>query len=220
MRRSGLACLAALGLAACASTGPVRSATSATNAIPYAQIPYANVAPAPLHGEMLACNGGGGANVGPVGARGEVVAYTPYLYSPVGPLLRNPTEAACLASGFGLRGAADGGGRQHNGLDLANREGGYIYAAAAGRVRRVDWLGAYGLTIDIDHGEGVFTRYAHLSEIDANLRPGAFVSAGAPIARMGATGNATGVHLHYEVTVDGLIVDPLHFGVSAPVAGS
>ena len=66
--------------------------------------------------------------------------------------------------------------------------------------------------LELDHGEGVSTRYAHLSEIDPNLHPGTFVSAGTPVARMGATGNATGVHLHYEVVVDGLTVDPLNYG--------
>ena len=65
----------------------------------------------------------------------------------------------------------------------------------------------------IDHGHGVRTLYAHLSEIDRNLRAGVFVAAGTAVARMGATGNATGVHLHYEVSIDGLRVDPLNYGL-------
>ena len=74
----------------------------------------------------------------------------------------------------------------------------------------------------LDHGNGVRTIYAHLNEFDQRLRPGVRVHEGQPIGRMGATGNATGVHLHYEVYVDGMIVDPLHYGrppvyVSAPV---
>jgi murein DD-endopeptidase MepM/ murein hydrolase activator NlpD len=129
--------------------------------------------------------------------------------------MRNPTEAACLSSGFGWRGG-DGGGRPHDGLDLANPGGGFVYAAGEGRVRSADWRGGYGLVLEIDHGQGVRTLYAHLSEIDPNLRPGSFVAAGAAVARMGATGNATGVHLHYEVSVDGLLVDPLSYGAEPP----
>jgi murein DD-endopeptidase MepM/ murein hydrolase activator NlpD len=89
----------------------------------------------------------------------------------------------------------------------------YIYAAGDGWVRFAEWRGGYGLVLELDHGNGVITRYAHLSEIDPNLRSGAFVAAGAAVARMGATGNATGVHLHYEVMVDGVLVDPLAYGV-------
>ena len=125
-----------------------------------------------------------------------------------------------MSSGFGWRGALESG-RQHNGLDLANPNGGFIYAAGDGRVTYADYRGGYGNVVEIDHGRGVRTLYAHLSEIDQRLRPGDRVSAGAPIARMGITGNATGVHLHYEVWIDGLLVDPLHYGrppiyVSAP----
>ena len=109
-------------------------------------------------------------------------------------------------------------GRIHNGLDLANPNGGFVYAAADGWVAAAGWRGGYGLVLELDHGRGVRTMYAHLSEIDPNLRPGVFVAAGAAVARMGATGNATGVHLHYEVTVDGLQVDPLAYGMQpAPV---
>lgn len=170
---------------------------------------------ASLQSELFACSGGG-SNIGERGSRGEVALYTPYIFTPAGALLRNPTEGGCLSSGFGWRGSATGGGRMHNGLDLANRRGGFIYAAGQGRVRFADWRGGLGLVLEIDHGHGVLTRYAHLSEIDPNLRRGVLVAAGAPVARMGATGNATGVHLHYEVSVDGLLVDPLAYGREPP----
>jgi murein DD-endopeptidase MepM/ murein hydrolase activator NlpD len=168
-----------------------------------------------MHSQLFACNGGGGTNIGAIGPSGEAKFYTPYIQTAAGPLLRNPTEAACLSSGFGWRGAASGGGRQHDGMDLANSNGGYIYAAADGWVAFADWRGGYGQVLELDHGEGVRTLYAHLNEIDPNLMPGAFVSAGAAVARMGATGNATGVHLHYEVSIDGLKVDPLAYGAEA-----
>jgi murein DD-endopeptidase MepM/ murein hydrolase activator NlpD len=180
---------------------------------------YDSAARAPLHSELFACRNRG-SNVGEIGMRGETMQYSPYIETPAGPLLRVPAEVACLSSGFGWRGSLDGG-RVHNGLDLANPQGGFIYAAGAGRIRRADYYGGYGNTVEIDHGNGVVTRYAHLSEINPNLRPGDFIAAGEPMARMGMTGNATGVHLHYEVYIGEMLVDPLHYGrpptyVSAP----
>lgn len=182
--------------------------------------PYHNVARAPLHSELFAC-GNWGSNLGEIGFRREFVQYAPYIDTPAGPLLRTPTEGACLSSGFGWRGAATGGGRQHNGIDLANPNGGYIYAAGEGRIIFADYRNGFGNMVEIDHGRNVRTVYAHLSELDPDLRPGSFVYSGQALGLMGMTGNATGVHLHYEVYVDGMIVDPLHYGrppvhVSAP----
>jgi murein DD-endopeptidase MepM/ murein hydrolase activator NlpD len=218
--------LSALALAGCAtptntvyprpteSVGVLRPPPSGPNI-------YAAAPRAPVHGELIACNHGSGSNIGEIGYRSESLAYTPYLETRAGALLRNPTEGACLSSGFGWRGTASGGGRAHNGLDLANANGGFVYAAADGVVTFADHRGGYGNVLEIDHGRGVRTLYAHLSEIDQNIRVGDHVYGGAAVARMGATGNATGVHLHYEVYVDGLLVDPLHYGrppvyVSAP----
>jgi len=205
--------IAALTLAGCATapTYPVRSPALA----PPGPSRYATLPRADLQSELFSCNGGSGSNLGPIGAGGEAKLYTPYIYTPAGELLRNPAEGACLSSGFGWRGAADGGGREHTGVDLANANGGYVYAAADGWVTFADWRGGYGLVLEIDHGQGVRTLYAHLSELDPSLAPGRFVQAGAAVARMGATGNATGVHLHYEVSVDGLKVDPLAYGAEA-----
>lgn len=226
VRTVSLALVATFALAGCAVTNtPYARPAPNSPATPYQAPPgpnhYTTASRAPLHSELFACNGGGGSNIGQIGYRGEATLYTPYIETPAGQLLRTPVEAACLSSGFGWRGSMGGNGRQHNGLDLANPNGGYIYAAGDGRVVRADVYGGYGNTIEIDHGRGVHTLYAHLFEIDPNLRPGSFIAAGTPMARMGRTGNATGVHLHYEVWVDGLLVDPLNYGrpptwVSAP----
>jgi murein DD-endopeptidase MepM/ murein hydrolase activator NlpD len=155
-------------------------------------------------------------NSGALGPNGEALAFTPAIEAGAVVLWRNPTEGACLSSGFGWRGSATGGGRQHRGMDLANPNGGYIFAAADGQVVAAGSRGDYGLTVEIDHGSGVRTLYAHLSEILPGVVRGASAAAGFAIGRMGATGNATGVHLHYEVTVHGQQVDPLSWG--APVA--
>lgn len=206
---------AALALAACASApAPTYRATPYSAPYPAGPNIYTNAPHAALHSELFACNGGGGANIGPIGDRGEALLYTPYAFTPAGALLRNPTEYACLSSGFGWRSRADGGGREHSGLDLANPNGGFVFAAGDGWVSAAEWRGGYGLVLELDHGQGVRSLYAHLSEIDVNLRPGRFIAAGSPVARMGMTGNATGVHLHYEISVDGLKVDPLAYGAA------
>lgn len=221
LRKIGLIIIALWTLAACA-TAPAPVARRAPPA-PYSQLPaaapnlYASAPFAALHGELLACNSHG-SNIGELGVRSEVIRYSPYMFTPAGALMRNPTEGACLSSGFGWRGAMGGAGREHTGLDLANPNGGYVYAAADGWVSLADWRGGYGLVLEIDHGAGVRSFYAHLQEVDPRLGPGMFVPAGAPVARMGMSGNATGVHLHYEVHVDGVRVDPLAYGAppSAP----
>lgn len=213
LRNLALGFVAALALAGCAVSNT--SYPRPTARLPSQPNIYTAAPRASLHSELFACNSRG-ANIGEIGARGESMLYTPYIFTPAGALLRNPTESACLSSGFGWRGTAEGGGRIHNGLDLANPNGGFVYAAADGWVASAGWRGGYGLVLELDHGRGVRTTYAHLSEIDPNLRPGVFVASGSAVARMGATGNATGVHLHYEVNVDGLLVDPLGYGLQPP----
>lgn len=223
IQKSAFALIVALALAGCATSAATYSAPVSHPSRPQPAGPsiYETAAFASLHSQLIACNGGNGSNIGEIGYNGESMLYTPYIETPAGALLRNPTEGACLSSGFGWRGALESG-RQHNGLDLANPNGGFIYAAGDGRIIYADYRGGYGNVVEIDHGRGVHTLYAHLSEIDQRLHEGDRVRAGAPIARMGMTGNATGVHLHYEVWIDGLLVDPLHYGrppvyVSAPV---
>lgn len=211
--------IGALALAGCAtypaSTSPPAPIYSGVTAPPPGPNIYDTAPRASVHSTLLAC-ANLGSNIGEVGLGGESTLYTPYIQTAAGALLRNPTEASCLSSGFGWRGAASGGGRLHNGLDLANPSGGFVYAAADGWVIANSWRGGYGLVLELDHGQGVRTIYAHLNEIDPNLAPRSFVSAGQPVARMGDTGNATGVHLHYEVSVDGLLVDPLRYGAPMP----
>lgn len=121
-----------------------------------------------------------------------------------------PAKNYTLTSGFGFRyDPFHGRGAQHAGLDLAGAHGEPIYAAAAGRVVRAERFGAYGNTVDIDHGRGIMTRYAHLSSIRVSV--GDTVAMGEHIAGMGSTGRSTGTHLHYEVRIDGQAVNPRPF---------
>lgn len=172
---------------------------------------YIFAAPATLISQLPMC-AGTVSNAGAVDQLGLSATYTPYIFATATTLLRMPVQAGCLSSGYGYRGTATGGGRQHSGIDLANRAGGFIYAAGDGRVTSVGWKGDYGLAIEIDHGGGLKTLYGHMSEVDPRLMNGSLVTGGVAIGRMGMTGNATGVHLHYEVTVDGVKVDPLNYG--------
>ncbi len=121
-----------------------------------------------------------------------------------------PVRNFTMTSGFGVRFDPFNGRRaQHAGLDLAGAHGEPILAAAAGRVVRAGRFGAYGLTVDIDHGRGILTRYAHLSTI--RVTEGQRVAMGQRIGGMGSTGRSTGTHLHYEVRIDGQPVNPRPF---------
>lgn len=98
------------------------------------------------------------------------------------------------------------GGHFHSGIDLAAPAGTPVYAAAAGRVQVVRSVGGYGLHVMTWGPEGALIIYGHLSEVD--VAGGGWVAAGERIGRVGATGNATGPHLHLEVRLSGAAVDP------------
>jgi len=100
-----------------------------------------------------------------------------------------------------------GGADYHSGLDIAGERGEPVYATAAGTVRHVGRQGAYGNLIVIDHGFGLETRYGHL--LKYLVKPGAKVQRGDVIAQVGATGRATGYHLHYEVVANDRLINPL-----------
>lgn len=99
--------------------------------------------------------------------------------------------------------------RPHEGIDITALPGAPIIAAAAGRVVYAGWRGQYGRMIEIDHGYGVVTRYAHASKV--LVERGDAVERGEKIAEVGQTGLAKGPHLHYEVLVDGRPVDPRRY---------
>ena len=99
--------------------------------------------------------------------------------------------------------------RPHEGIDLAAPYGTPVVAPAAGRVVHVTHQIGYGLVLEIDHGNGIETKYAHLSRVV--VREGQWVVRGQPIAAVGNSGLSTGPHLHYEVHVNGKVVDPLTY---------
>ena len=95
----------------------------------------------------------------------------------------------------------------HAGLDIAGEKGQPIYATAAGNVSQAGYQGAYGNLVIVEHGFGLETKYGHLSSF--SVRPGQTVKRGDVIGRLGATGRATGHHLHYEVRANGRLLNPL-----------
>lgn len=131
-----------------------------------------------------------------------------------------PVTHAILSDGFGFRyDPVNGGGARHDGLDLRAVQDSAAYAPAAGTVIAAGWDGAFGNLIQVDHGFGVITRYAHLSRM--LVHKGDVVAPRQQIGVVGATGRVTGTHLHYEIWINGQPRDPLKFigAVSRPFAG-
>jgi murein DD-endopeptidase MepM/ murein hydrolase activator NlpD len=102
----------------------------------------------------------------------------------------------------------------HNGTDFGAEEGTQIYAAAPGRVAFAGWFATRGNSVLIDHGAGVYTGYHHMSRID--VVEGMMMGQGSPVGAVGATGLATGPHLHWELIVGGVTVDPVPWTYAAP----
>ena len=97
----------------------------------------------------------------------------------------------------------------HTGIDIANKKGTTVVAAAGGKVVSAGWSGSYGYCIIVDHGNGMKTRYAHLSKISCSV--GQTVLRGEKIGEVGSTGNSTGPHLHFEVIINGSTKNPINY---------
>jgi murein DD-endopeptidase MepM/ murein hydrolase activator NlpD len=122
------------------------------------------------------------------------------------PLMR-PLDAT---SGFGMR--IDPFIRapaMHTGLDFRGETGDEIRASAGGKITTAGWNGGYGKMVEIDHGNGLSSRYGHMSDI--NVKVGQTVKVGQIIGKVGSTGRSTGPHLHFETRVEGEAVDPQKF---------
>ena len=109
-----------------------------------------------------------------------------------------------ISSGFGER-----WGSTHRGIDIPCPEGSDVIASNSGTVVYVGWYSTGGNAVLVDCGEGVTNYYYHLSGF--NVSPGAYVTAGDIIAFSGNTGNSTGPHLHFGVSINGEYVDPMRY---------
>lgn len=124
--------------------------------------------------------------------------------------LRSPVEFSRVSSGFGGRfHPIFNNWRAHTGVDFAAPRGTRVIATADGHVVAAGGRGGYGNAVEIRHGGGVTTLYAHLSGFAKGIRAGARVRQGDPIGFVGATGYATGPHLHYEFKMGGIHQDPM-----------
>lgn len=121
-----------------------------------------------------------------------------------------PVNYPYLSSSFGWRrNPVTGRHAMHEGLDFAAPKGALIRAASGGVVTQARYVSGYGKLVELDHGNGLVTRYAHASSI--KVKQGDLVEKGQEIARVGSTGRSTGSHLHFEVRMAGHALDPTLF---------
>ena len=126
-----------------------------------------------------------------------------------------PASVENITSGFGYRrDPFNGRGAMHSGIDFKGATGSSIFAAADGRVTFAGWKAGYGKAVEVTHGNGMMTRYAHMSRIDVAV--GQAVAAGATLGGLGNTGRSTGPHLHFEVRINDRAVNPRPFLETAP----
>jgi len=127
---------------------------------------------------------------------------------------RDPIANSYITSGFGGRADPFGGGTQyHKGIDFEADVGDPVLAVADGVVSYSGERSGYGMVVEVDHGNGYVTRYAHNSTL--LRRVGDLVRSGTQIAGAGSTGRSTGAHVHFEVWQDGVVVDPRKFLAAA-----
>ncbi len=123
---------------------------------------------------------------------------------------RQPVDNVSLTSSFGTRNDPfNGRHRMHQGIDIPGAIGTPIYATADGVVERAQWVNGYGNLVELNHGNGLQTRYGHMSKLIA--QPNQRVRRGQLIGLMGSTGRSTGSHLHYEVRIAGAAVNPMPY---------
>jgi murein DD-endopeptidase MepM/ murein hydrolase activator NlpD len=188
------AALTLVFLAACASApAPVQVRT-------YTPPPGPPQAAAPAQGTfqpnayLRSCGGIYVTNAPPMDSDFWVTDYKPIIVVGQIVLATAPANDVCLSSGFGFRSA-----RRHDGIDLQSVPAGPVYSAAPGRILEARVSTGYGNMVLIDHGGGVYTRYAHLAYFADGIEAGAEVGFGQELGMMGQSGNATAIHLHFEI---------------------
>ena len=197
---TGLACLA-LVLGACASLTEPSLEPSKTDTAPLDVRTHSNIASVnehqttPFPKTLSLCPRMTVSNAPANNSDLGVLNYEPLVWISGTRLAIAPVERACLSSGYGIRSE-----KLHKGIDLYNRDAAKIFAAANGRVREKHYRADYGNMLVIEHGDGVFSRYAHLESFANDLKVGDEVELGQTIGMMGNTASyRIPRHLHYEV---------------------
>ena len=189
--RGFLALILTLTLAACAST------------------PYKINQQGRISTTLTVCPGTHVSNAPKTDRHRKIIDYHPRTRV-LGTVIYRAPVASCVSSGFGPR--RGGAGSFHSGVDLFTASSTTIYAGGDGVVETIKTMRGYGKTVLIRHRHNLKTLYAHLSRYEKGLRVGDRVSMGEPIGRTGKTGNATAIHLHYEILVRGRAKNPLTVG--------
>ena len=123
---------------------------------------------------------------------------------------RSPVASSYITSGYGTRADPFRGGRAfHRGIDFRARHGDPVMAVADGVVSYSGWRAGYGNVVEVDHGNGYVTRYAHNTR--NTVRVGDLVRSGQEVAKAGSTGRSTGTHVHFEVWENGRVLNPRQF---------
>ncbi|CAN5529286.1 hypothetical protein BH10PSE5_BH10PSE5_34540 [soil metagenome] len=124
----------------------------------------------------------------------------------------NPVPGETINSPFGLRRLPwEDHGRLHEGVDIAGPTGTKVLAVSDGIVKRAGESPSYGRYVEVEHGVGLTSFYAHLGKIERGVKRGAYVEAGESVGRMGSSGTSTGPHVHFEIRQDGKPLNPLVF---------
>ena len=198
-----VAAFAALLLASCVSAPPHHSAHKPI--IAKRGYPVKTAATGPT---LHVCPGHV-SNAPATDAKRKIVNYDPVAEISGVALTRAPVQS-CVSSGYGPR--RGGASSFHSGVDLYTKSPTPIYASGNGVIENIGMRRAYGRTILIRHKDSVKTRYAHLSSYARGLTAGTRVRRGDLIGYTGESGNATAIHLHYEILVQGKRRDPLSVG--------
>lgn len=191
---------------ACSSPTPVRYPSGPANDLPFETPPQGPFQP---NANLFVCNMSV-SNRPNTSPEGQVLDYHPIIVAFGTVLAAAPANDVCLSSGFGPR-----NGRMHKGMDLFARPAGTIYSGAPGTILEVTQQTGFGNQVLIDHGGGVYTRYAHLKSFAPALAAGQRVGFGEPIGKMGKSGNATGIHLHYEILIGDYNTPKKSWGLTA-----
>lgn len=203
----------AVMLAACASDPPVKPQqdvrSSPSSKAPVAKAPAPRPATAGEIGRAVLLCKTAISNPPQPAPDGEVARASDRVRVNGVSLLLAPVTDGCLSSGYGPR-----NGRAHKGIDYFTR-GGDAIAAGGGTILEKLTRADFGNMILIDHGDGVYTRYAHLASFAPGLAEGAAIKAGARLGPVGATGAAGAVHLHFEILTGAYVPGVGSFGLKA-----
>ncbi|GAB4521754.1 MAG: hypothetical protein Tsb0010_05990 [Parvularculaceae bacterium] len=194
--------------------GPARDGARAAHSENDASSAAANsapaaAAPADAGADLRLCPQMDVSNAPAADGEGRVLGYAPRVSPADGVELILPVRKSCLSSGYG-----DRDGKLHKGVDFQSRPAEMVTAAGDGVILEALFRDDYGNMVLIDHGQGIYTRYAHLESFAPGIAEGAAVTAETPLGRMGdSAGYSVPIHLHYEILAGDYDTPQASFGL-------